>query len=257
MSTFELEQALWLGLCLWLRVWPLFVVLPYLALGAAPVLLGTALSLGFACVATPLCSTAHTVAAPILVSTALSELLRGGLIALGCGLPFAALRSTGAIVAGLVSGETALGAAAVGGGLARMYGLAGSVVAVGADGLCGAFRLVLDVGTLPALGTSAIAAEPERLRVLLLAACEHVWRAFTLGVDLSAPFLLGVIVAAALVGLLARLAPAAPVQPLNTVLWPWLGLALVSLTLADTLAVVPDLVRGFAQSTARLLTGMP
>jgi flagellar biosynthesis protein FliR len=111
--------------------------------------------------------------------------------------------------------------------------------------------------TLPRLGTSVFASDSERLRALLLSACENVWRAFALGVDLSAPFLLGVIVAAALVGLLARVAPTAPVQPLSLVLWPWLGLALVSLTLADTLALVPDLVRGFAQTSARLLTGMP
>jgi len=250
----ELEQALHLGLLVFARVVPLFVLTPYLAWGAASFGFALALGLGCACVVTPLCWAASaTSVSGSWALTIASELVRGVIVALGIGLPFTSLRMAGGIAGSLlgVSNDPA----ATSGRLARLCALAAVAIAVGHSGLCGALRMLLDTDTLPPLGTDLTAVESVRASCLALARLSV--EATALGVSLSGPILLGQLSIFWVAGALGRLAPRASSHTLGPAVLPWLGLALVTLALANWFDAVPELVRRFAQSTARLLASLP
>jgi flagellar biosynthesis protein FliR len=108
--------------------------------------------------------------------------------------------------------------------------------------------------------SAAGAAQRDLLRpALFRSASDELVRAFGVGVSLAGPLLLGAIFAAIVVGLWGRLAGArlAPHSSITPLLLPWLGIALVSLCVANWLDSVPELVRAFAQSVGRLLGGLP
>jgi flagellar biosynthesis protein FliR len=254
MSESELQAGFEVCVWLWARVLPLFVLVPYLALGVAPAIFGIAFSLGFACVATPLCVRVGIAASTgAFAWTVAAELVRGACVACGCGLPLLVLRIGGA-VADTLSGSS-LEPAAGGGRLARVSGWAGLVTAASAGGLLGALRLLLEPGVLPPLGTPL--ADVGRLRELLWSLSELSLRAIVLGIRLSAPLWLGAFALAIVLGVCIRVYPGAVLRALGASLWPWLGVALLCLALAHWLELVPEMMRAFAQSTTRLLTALP
>ena len=254
MSASELMSGFEVCVSLWARVLPLFLLTPYLALGAVSAWFGLGFSLGFACVVTPLIMRAEV--APWTGSfgwTIAGELVRGVCVAFGCGLPLLTLRIGGA-VADTLSGwslETAAGS----GRLARMSGWTGLVSAAGAGGLLGALRLPLEPGVMPPLGTPL--ADVGRLRELLWSLSELSLRAIGLGVSLSTPLLLGSLVAAIVLGVCIRVYETAALRASSAALAPWLGFALLSLALAHWLDLVPEMMRAFAESATRLLAGLP
>lgn len=254
--------ALHVSVLLWARSAPLFLLTPYLAVGALPSLWGAALSWAYAGALTPLmlraCGAEAACAAALRHdlswSAGAGELLVGSVIALGIGLPCLAFRTTGAIVQGLggiPSPGTALGEG-MSSKLGRAVGLTALVAAALADAWSGLSQLLLRLD--PPLGAANFTAPTAR--ALLRPLAEQLLQAFSLGVSLSAPLLLAVVLAAALIGLLGRVA-GARLTPLGPALWPWLGVALVSLCVANWLDVLPGIVRSFAQSAARLLAGLP
>lgn len=264
----ELVSYLQVCALLWLRCAPLFLLAPYLAVGAAPGVLGVALSGAFAFCLTPLvvqgclaqASCTGVLSHALQWGSAARALLVGVVVAFGFGLPGVVLRTTGAITQAL-SGLPALGSAAtntVSGGaifqsqLGRAAGLAAVVAAAIADALSGLSQLLLSIA--PPLGAADL--DPVAARELLLPMGQQLLRAFALGVSFSAPLLLGAIFAALLFGLLGRLG-SARLSPVAPALLPWLGLGLVSLCVTNWLDSVPQLVRAFAQSMSRLLSGLP
>jgi flagellar biosynthesis protein FliR len=254
LSSNELAAGFEVGVWLWARVIPLFMLTPYLALGTTSASFSVVFSLAFACVATPLFMRAGV--APWTGSfgwTIASELVRGVCVACGCGLPLLALRMGGA-VADTLSGWS-LDAAAGSGRLARVSGWAGMVTAAGAGGVLGALRLLFEPGVLPPLGTPLV--DVGRLRELLWSLSELLFRAIALGITLSAPLLLGVFVVAIVLGVCVRVYPTAALRALGASLLPWFCFALFCLALARWLNFVPEMMRGFAQSATRLLTGLP
>src|ERR1700712_4994500 len=94
------EPALTACVLLWLRLLPLFVVLPWLALRSAP-----SLALVLASVAGGLVLTALAFAGGVpllregvpLMAAGASELARGAVLAIGCALPWTLLGATGVL----------------------------------------------------------------------------------------------------------------------------------------------------------------
>lgn len=253
MSAPELQL---LVLCAWLaaaRCLPLFWLTPALAFGITPGALGIALAGALGLALSPLyaaglpLSAAALAGAPLGLALA-AELLRGTVLALGLSLPALALRLSGAITEGLFSADPAAHSSKLG----RLIGLAALVVAVSADGLLGALRLLLsDAPALP------VQLSPESVRALFLPVSELVLSAFSLGVSLSGAVLLGSLLGALITGLLTRFSAAARPQDLGSAIWPGLGLALLCLSAPRWLNAVPALVREFARGSARILSGLP
>ena len=253
-SARELELLLPYVLLAAARCVPLFWLTPALAFGVTPGLFGVGLALGLGCALCPLYAASLPLSAAALSGSALGlaaalELLRGSVIALGLSLPALVLRQSGAIAEGVFGLQAE---AADSSKLGRLCGLAALAVAASADGLSGALRLLLsDAGALPVrLGYAG-------LRGLLRPLSQLLVDAFALGVRLSAALLLGSLFGALLLGILGRLESRAQPQGVGAALWPGFGLALLCLSAARWLDAVPGLLRGFAQSTARLLAGLP
>lgn len=255
----EVAPYLHLSVLVWARCVPLFVLVPYLAVGVGPRIWGVALSWAYAGALTPLwmrgcgvdtaCSQALQV--ELTWSMGAAQLLVGSVIALGVGLPCAAFRTSGSILQALV-GWPAAGPAGPGSELGRVFGLSALVALALADAWSGVSRLV--VGLEPALG-AAVPAGPA-LRELLMQLGLQLLRAFALGVSLSAPMMLAALFVAVLLGLLGRL-DGSRLLPRGPALLPWLGVGLASLCVANWLDVLPGVMRSFAQTTARLLAGLP
>jgi type III secretory pathway component EscT len=251
----ELAQYLHVSLLLWLRCAPLFVLTPYLAVGAAPGLWAGVLSWALAGALTPLVlagcyagsACAAVLSGGVTWSSAAAELISGVVLGLGLGLPCAAFRTTGAIAQALAGSQ----AAAVGSTsqLGRAAGLTALVVAVSAGMLSGVAQLLLSVS--PPL-SAAHAPALELLRPL----SDLLVHAFELGVSLCGPLLLAAVFIAIFAGLCSRVA-GLRLSSAGPALLPWLGIALVSLCVANWLESVPELVRAFAHSTTRLLGGLP
>lgn len=240
-----------LVLLTWSRCLPLFVLAPYVAWGVAPGLLGIVLSFVCACAVLPLCAATGALVPAFTYVSGASELARGLVIALGCSLPFAAVRMSGAVADALTGGAPD---AASSGKLARLSSFAALVIAISADGLSGVLRVLLDTSVLPAVGSPV---QTASARELFMALAQLVVHAVELAVSLSGPLLLCFLIAAVLLGLGSRVLPQAPVGALGSALMPWFAIGLLSLCLANWLDAVPDLVRTFARSTTRLLAGLP
>jgi flagellar biosynthesis protein FliR len=252
MSALELQRLLVCGVLAWARCLPLFWLTPALGMGVVPGGLGLALALGLGLALTPLYAAGLPLSAaafgPTLWLAAGAELVRGGVIALGLSLPALVLRLSGAITEGLFGWDTAARSSKLG----RLTGLAALVVAASADGHLGALRLLLsDPPVLPTrLGFTNV-------RELLMPVSQLLVQAVGLGVSLSGALLLGSLLGVLIMGILARLSASARPQELGAALWPGLGLSLLCLSAPRWLSAVPDLLRGFAQGTARILSGLP
>jgi len=251
----ELTRALAIGALVWARVSPLFVVVPYLAWGAAPGPLPLALSIALAFALWPLCASAAVLTAPAFdlafVQACTSELVCGSMLALGVGLPFAALRMPVALLDVQLREHVS---AAHSGGLCRAFGLLCVAVAAGADLLSGVCQVLLSDALPPSLGSLAAV---SGARAQLWSAVMLLLRAFGLGVSLCAPLFLGALGLAFALGLCARIAPAWPVRLRGAMLAPWLLLGLVCAAEARILAALPELLRAFVQAAARDLSGIP
>jgi flagellar biosynthesis protein FliR len=241
----ELQPYLFVSLVLWLRCAPLFLLTPYLVLGVMPGVWGTALSWALAASLTPLVIAGGDVASVLTWAIVFRELTAGVVIALGLGLPLAAFRTTGAIAQALAGSGAAAGVSLLG----RAVGLTAMALAASAGVLCGVAQLLLSL--LPPLR----AANAPALD-LLWPLSEQLLRAFDLGVSLCAPLLLAALLLAICAGLCGRIAGLS-LSPIGSAFLPWLGIAVVSLCVANWLDSLPVLVRAFAQSTARLLDGLP
>lgn len=256
----QLTQFLDVSLRLWLRCAPLFLLTPFLAAGALPLLWGAALSWAFAgslaplvtagCVSDATCAAALSGGHIFSWAAAANELIAGTVVALGVGLPLFAFRTLGSIAGALAGGSAADAVAGGGSQLGRVAGTVAAVSALSSHALSGISRWLL---TLPL--TAARPAQPELFRSL----GDELVRAFDIGVSLAGPLLLGALVAAIFVGLWGRIASisGARVSAVGPLLLPWLGIALVSLCVANWLDSVPELMRSFAESGARLLNGVP
>jgi len=253
----EPAQLMWafaVGGLVWARVLPLFVVVPYLAWGAAPGLLPLALSIAFASALWPLCASAPAFD-PASTYAYASELVCGGMLALGVGLPFVALRMPLALLDVQLREHVS---AAHSGGFSRLFGLLCVAVVAGADGLSAVCRVLLSDALWPAIGSAAaVSSEPSATRALAWSALGLLLRAFGLGVSMCAPLFLGALGLAFAIGLCARVAPAWPVRPLSVLTAPWLLLGLACAVAARCLAVLPELLRAFVQAAARDLAGIP
>jgi flagellar biosynthesis protein FliR len=253
----QLAPYLDVSLRLWLRCAPVFLFTPYLAAGALPLLWGAALSWAFAgslaplviagCTADAACAAALSGGRFFGWGAAAGELVGGTVVALGVGLPLFAFRTLGSIAGALAGGGATAGEDSQ---LGRVAALVAVVSALSADVLSGISRWLL---TLPL--TAARPVQPELFRSL----GDELLRAFDIGVSLAGPLLLGALIAAIFVGLWSRLASlsGARVSAVGPLLLPWLGIALVSLCVANWLDSVPELMRSFAESGARLLNGVP
>jgi type III secretory pathway component EscT len=249
-----LEAELLSLVLLWARLAPLFLLAPWLVLRAAPSLLSFALSLAGACALYPL-ALASSVAAvpnglPLMAAYAI-ELTRGGVLALGCALPFVVFESSGVWADTLRGGLSVTGDASV---LGRLYGFSALAIALAASAHLGVVRLFVD--TLQAAPLGAPLSSDAALRSSLLAMSGWLLRAFTLGVLFAAPMLLSAWVISLLTSLLTRVA--APIAaPLGrSALLPWLGLAVVCLSTAGILDEVPSVVRLFNHETMRVLDAL-
>lgn len=251
----ELTEYLHLSLLLWLRCAPVFVLTPYLAVGAAPGLWSAFLSWAFAGSLAPIvlagCQPGSACAAVlsggVTWGVASAELVSGMVIGLGLGLPCAAFRSTGAIAQALAGSQAAADSSKS--LIGRALGLTALVVAAAAGALSGVSQLLLSVS--PPL-SAASAPGLELLRPL----SELLVQAFELGVSLCGPLLLAALFIAIVFGLCSRVA-GPQLASAGPVLLPWLGIALASLCVANWLESVPELMRAFAHSTTRLLDGLP
>jgi flagellar biosynthesis protein FliR len=251
----ELVQYVQLTSLLWLRCVPLFLLTPYLAVGVVSVVWSGLLSWAFAgslaplvlagCGADSACGAA--LSGGVTWELAVSELTSGVVIALGLGLPCAAFRTLGAIAQGLGGSQDA--AASSTSQLGRLAGLIALVAIASAGGLTGVSQLLLTVA--PPL-TAAHAPALELLRPL----SDQLLRAFELGVSLSGPLLLAAVIVAIGAGLVGRVS-GLRLSSVGPALLPWLGIAIVSLCVANWLDSLPELVRAFAQSTTRLLNSIP
>ncbi|MET0388025.1 MAG: flagellar biosynthetic protein FliR [Polyangiales bacterium] len=243
------------GLLLWARGAPLFVLGPWISLGVLPGLLSLLLSVVFAGVLLPWAAVAFAggveLGTPLWIAGCV-ELARGCVVAIGCSLPFAALRTAGGAAESL-AGPTH--AAAMSGRLARLCGLAGLASVIGAGGLAGVLRFLLGRESLPVLGGEP--ASLETARALCWELAQLGVRAFTLGVSLSAPLLLGAAIAALVFGVLGRLLGERESRPLGASGALWLVLFGLAVALTHWLAALPELVRAFARRAARLLAGLP
>ena len=246
----------WLGVACALaaaRCLPLFWLTPALAFGVVPGALGLALALGLGLALTPLYAAGLPLSAAVWSGSALwlalgAELVRGAVIALGLGLPALVLRLSGAIAEGVFGWSAAADSSKLG----HLTGLAALVVAASADGLSGALRLLYTAPpSLPAQLSLA------HVRGVLLPLSEQLVSAFALGVSFCGAILLGSVFGILVMGILARLSTSARAQELGAALWPALGLSLLCVAAPRWLAEVPELVRGFAQGTARILSGLP
>lgn len=237
----ELQHFLQVAGLLWLRCAPLFLLTPYLAVGLRPSLGPAFLSWAFAGSITPLVLAAGAPPAWTWQLVA-SELTVGLVLGLSLGLPCAVFRTTGAIAQGLAGSSAA---AASDGGLSRLAGLFALVAIASAGALSGAADLLLSAA--PPL-SAAKAPGLELLRPL----GDQLLRAFELGVSLCGPLLLAALFAALALGLTGRVA-GPQLSSAGPALLPWLGIAIVSLCVANWLDSLPELVRAFARSTARLL----
>jgi flagellar biosynthesis protein FliR len=230
----------------WLRALPLFMLTPYLALGWLPGLLEIALSLGSAWAITPL-SAAGGESVGVFWPAAVGELVRGVVAAIGCGLPLAAIRSSGAIADAL--GGWSLDPVQGDGKLARIVGLGALAIAVAADGLTGALGLVFDTG-------AGVRADLDA-RALLLPLAWLALRAFVLGVSLAAPLLLGALAVGSVLAILVRVGETPQLRALGVAAAPWLTIGLLSVSLAHWFSALPAIVRGFVQSALRVWAGLP
>lgn len=237
-----LQHFLHVAGLLWLRCAPLFFLAPYLAVGLRPSL-GTAfLSWAFAGALTPI-ALAGSVSTAVSWQLIVRELTVGLVIGLSLGLPCAVFRTTGAIAQGLAGSNAA--AESDGGQLGRLAGLVALVAIASAGAFAGAAELLLS--TSPPL-SAAKAPALELLRPL----ADQLLRAFELGVSLCGPLLLAAVFAALALGFVGRVA-GAQLSSAGPALVPWLGIALVSLCVANWLDSLPELVRAFARNTAKLL----
>jgi type III secretory pathway component EscT len=228
----------------WARSLPVFVLLPWLLFRAFS-LLGIALSLGFAIALVPLAASGANTSGAALWPLCLHELVRGSVVAIGCAAPFVVL----AVAAGIVEGyrpaaPTAPGAASV---LARAAALAGLAVAASSGFLGGSAGLLLDAPLAASSGSGDLAGLLRELARLLM-------RAITLGVNFSAPVLLGLFACAIALGIVGRVAGSVVAPVAGPALLPYFGLALLCLCAANWLDAVPALVRTFTGQTARLLS---
>jgi flagellar biosynthesis protein FliR len=248
------EPLLVAGL-LWLRCAPLFFVAPYLAVGIVPGLWSVWLSSALAGSLTPLilasCDPGSVCAAALSGgaswAVASRELVAGLVIALGLGLPCAVLRSTGAIAQAL--GGSSDAAAGSGSQLGRAASLTALVAIALAGGFSGVAQLLLQV-------SPPLSAADAPVWTLLRPLAELLIQAFEVGVRLCGPLLLAAACGAIVAGLFARVA-GMQLTSVGPALVPWLGIALVSLCVANWLDSLPEIVRAFADRTARLLTGLP
>ena len=249
MTPRDVEQFLSCVLLAAARCLPLFWLTPALAFGVVPGFSGVALALAAGCTLTPLYAASLPLSAAGDIGlwlAALAELSRGAVIALGLSLPALVLRQSGAIAEGLFSLRAD---AAEGSSLGRLCGLGALAVAASADGLSGALQLLLtDLGAAP---------PGVDWGALFLPLARLIVEAFELGLRLSFALLLGSLLGALLLGILGRLETRARPEGVGAALWPGLGLGLLCLSAARWLEAVPELMRGFAQSTARLLAGLP
>jgi flagellar biosynthetic protein FliR len=240
----------WLVLALlWLRLMPLFLLVPWLGLRADPLSIGLPLSVLGAVALSPLLwpATAPPTAAGSLLMAAAVELLRGSVLALGCALPLWVLSTAGEISDALRGGSGA-GPLEQPSTLAQLYAAAGGSVALGVGAQIGIVRL---------LGSSAGSALPNMgvasARALILDLLGLCAQAFELGLRFAAPVLLAIWLAALVLGVLSRVSSAL-VSPLaRPVLLPWLGLGIACLFAARMLDEVPGVLRLFIQKTTRLL----
>lgn len=243
----EILSFVHVTLFVWLRCAPLFLLTPYLAVGAASWVWGLFASWAFAGALTPLvlagCAADNACAAVVgggfsgaVVAT---ELTVGVVVALALGLPCAVLRTTGAIAQALGGSQAATSE------LGKLAGLVALVAIAAAGGFIGAAQLLLSVS--PPLRAASV---PEL--TLLRPLSELAVRAFELGVSMAAPLLLASVFVAVAAGLIGRVAE----QRLSSVgpaLLPWLGVAIVCLCVATWLDRLPELVRAFARDATRLL----
>jgi flagellar biosynthesis protein FliR len=156
-------------------------------------------------------------------------------------------RTLGAIAQALGgSQDAALGSVSQ---LGRLAGLIALVALEPLGAFTGVAQLLLTVS--PPLSA---AHAPSLL--LLRPLSEQVLRAFELGVSLSGPLLLAAVFVALVAGLVSRVA-GLRLSSVGPALLPWLGIAIVSLCVANWLDSLPDLVRAFAHSTTRLLNRIP
>jgi flagellar biosynthesis protein FliR len=241
----------WLVLfLLWLRLLPLFVIVPWLGLRADALSIGLPLSVLAAVALAPLfwpIAPPPSAASSLLMAASL-ELLRGAVLALGCALPLWVFSTAGeisdALRGGLGSGPSQSPSS-----LAQLYAAAGGVAALSAGAPIGLVRL------LGASAGAALAGLPSfaGVRGLLLDLLGLCAQAFAVGLRFSAPVLLAIWLLALVLGALSRVS-ASLVSPLaRPVLLPWLGLGIACLFAARMLDEVPGVVRLFIQKTTRLL----
>ncbi|HET8931883.1 MAG TPA: flagellar biosynthetic protein FliR [Polyangiales bacterium] len=251
----EVTLYLHVSLLLWLRCAPVFVLTPYLGVGAGPGVWTALLSWACAGALTPIVlagcyagsACAAVLSGGLTWGLAGAELVAGIVIGLGLGLPCAAFRGTGAIAQAL-AGSSAAAPSSMS-QLGRAAGLTALVVAASAGVLSGVAQLFLSVA--PPL-SAASAPSLDLLRPL----SDQLVQAFEIGVSLCGPLLLAAAFIALVAGLCSRIA-GLRFSSAGPALLPWLGIALVTLCVATWLDSVPELVRAFAHSTTRLLDRLP
>jgi type III secretory pathway component EscT len=176
-----------------------------------------------------------------------AELITGLVIALGLGLPCVVFRTLGTIAQALGgSQDAALGSTSQ---LGRLAGLTALVAIAALGGFTGVAQLLLTV-------SPPLSAAHAPAFVLLRPLSEQLLRAFELGVSLSGPLLLAAVFSALVAGLVSRVA-GLRLASVGPALLPCLGIAIVSLCVANWLDSLPELVRAFAHSTTRLLDRIP
>jgi flagellar biosynthesis protein FliR len=244
----QMTEYLQVSLLLWLRCAPVFVLTAYLAVGVRLGLWALVLSWACAGALAPIVLAGSAVlSGGVTWALAARELIAGVVIGLGLALPCAAFRSMGAIAHGLAGAQAAAPSSTS--QLGRAAGLTALVLAVSAGVLSGVAQLLLSVS--PPL-SAANAPSLELLRPL----SDLLVQAFELGVSLSGPLLLAAVFIAIVAGLCSRVA-GLRLASAGPALLPWLGIGLVSLCVATWLDSVPEVVRAFAHSTARLLDRLP
>jgi flagellar biosynthetic protein FliR len=250
-----LTPVLCVFVLLWARLAGLFLLVPWLALRVPASLLSLLLSLAGSAALMPLMLAGRPVVPGVglpLLAAGGVELVRGGLLGLGCALPFVVFEATGVLADALRGAvQPAVLEPTASSLLGTLYGRAALLLALAASAQLGLLRLVVESWQQMPLGAGLWNA--SALRNALYDSAGLVLQAFQLGVAFSAPVLIGTFLIALLLGLLMRVA-APIVAPLaGATLLPWLALGVVCLSASNVLSEVPGVVWLFARETTRLL----